>query len=286
MVNLQDYINDSRHFKTIKVNDLMFVEYKCLISEEQSDIWNHNNYFAYVLGGRKGWQTTDKEYLVGSEEALFVKKGAHTVYQYFEAPFLVLFVFIPDESIKQIISKYPHLLNSGRRAAIEVSDIVPIAVNQVLNTYFQSLLTYFDSPQAPSTDLLYLKMEELILTILSQPSNPELKKIITKIGQKQSYDLQSIMEANFKYPLSLNEFARLSARSLSTFRRDFKKAYQTTPSKWLIKKRLTLSKLLLNTSEKPINQIVDECGFKNRSHFIKAFKQEFGIPPHRFKIMN
>jgi|GEM_PF-3871141 len=53
MVNLQDYILKSELFKTFEVDELLFVEYRCLINDHQSDIWTHHNYLAYVLGGKK-----------------------------------------------------------------------------------------------------------------------------------------------------------------------------------------------------------------------------------------
>ncbi|MEX1241355.1 MAG: hypothetical protein WEB30_16655 [Cyclobacteriaceae bacterium] len=52
MLNVYDYITNTRYFKTYKVDDLLFVEYKCRLRTDRVSYWTHNNYFAYILGGR------------------------------------------------------------------------------------------------------------------------------------------------------------------------------------------------------------------------------------------
>ncbi len=39
MVNLQDMIIESKRYKTIKVDDLLFVQYECLVKEDYAQIW-------------------------------------------------------------------------------------------------------------------------------------------------------------------------------------------------------------------------------------------------------
>ena len=51
-------------------------------------------------------------------------------------------------------------------------------------------------------------------------------------------DLQDFMEKNFRCDMSMSEFARASGRSLSTFKRDFKKMSELSPERWLTDRRL------------------------------------------------
>ena len=284
MVNLQDYIIDSNIFKTFSLDDLLFVQYKCLIEDDESEIWTHHNYFAYAFGGQKKWKTRNGEYLISSGESIFVKKSATAVHQYFEESFLVLFIFIPDSYIQQILSKYPELLNVISTANEHSDSVIPLSLNEVLTTFFQSLYSYFLQPNAPPKSILKLKMEELILNIISQPKNNLLKHYFHSIGRRQKIDLEEIMKTHYFYPLSIKDYARLCARSLSSFRRDFYEVFHTTPAKWLLDQRMTYGKFLLETSDKSINEVVDESGFKNRSHFMKLFKQTYGISPKQFQL--
>jgi transcriptional regulator GlxA family with amidase domain len=91
------------------------------------------------------------------------------------------------------------------------------------------------------------------------------------------------MEENFCNSLTLEEYAKLSARSLSTFKRDFITVYNTTPGKWLTEKRLAHSKYLMQNTNKSVEEIINECGFRNRSHFIKIFKNRYRTTPLKFK---
>ena len=60
MVNLRDFIIQSKLFKTIDIPDLLLVDYQCYVKEHVSDIWSHESYIAYVLGGEKKWKTADE----------------------------------------------------------------------------------------------------------------------------------------------------------------------------------------------------------------------------------
>ena len=53
ITNLQDYIQNHKRFNTLTVDGVLFVEYQCLVEDQEADIWTHDNYFAYVLGGKK-----------------------------------------------------------------------------------------------------------------------------------------------------------------------------------------------------------------------------------------
>lgn len=284
MINLQDMIEQSRLFKTYRVDDLLFVQYQCYVKENQSPVWTHQNYLAYVLGGKKAWKTLKNSYTATSGEALFIRKGAHTVYQYFEEKFYVLFIFLPDTFIHTTLKKYPEIKEGNAPGQFDGDSVIPLSMNPVFGSFFQSLFSYFLQEKPPPKDLLRLKMEELILSIYTQPGNQSLKQYFLSLGWRHKIQLKEIMESNFPYPLSIEEYARLSARSLSTFRRDFKKIFHTSPGRWLSQKRLSYGSFLLETTDLSILGVAEECGFKNRSHFIRMFREKFGVSPHQYRI--
>jgi Transcriptional regulator containing an amidase domain and an AraC-type DNA-binding HTH domain len=59
--------------------------------------------------------------------------------------------------------------------------------------------------------------------------------------------------------------------------------YQTTPGKWLVRRKLEYAKHLLETTDKNINELTFESGFENPSHFIRIFRQSFRITPLQYK---
>lgn len=84
------------------------------------------------------------------------------------------------------------------------------------------------------------------------------------------------MEDNYCFNLSLDEYARLGNRSLSSFKRDFEKPYKSTPGKWLMEKRLNYSLHLLTNMGKTVGEASFESGFENAAHFSNAFRKRFG----------
>ncbi len=283
MVNLQDFIINSKLFKTFQVDNLLMVEYKCLINDHNSDIWAHHHYFAHVFGGEKKWKTPSIEHKVSTGQTLFVKKGVTTVYQYFQQPFLVVFIFISDDFISEIVTKYADLVKHNMKSKVYDKDLMLLDDSEMLVGYFQSLMSYFNQKEKPSDQLLKLKMEEFVLQLLSNPGNEYLKQFFFSLKNQQKVTIKETMDKHYLNQLSLEQFARLSNRSLSAFRRDFIELYQVPPGKWLQNKRLNHSRFLLETSDMTIAEIVDSSGFKNRSHFARLFKKEFGHSPRSFK---
>ena len=283
MVNLQNYITDSKVFKTFAVDDLLVVEYKCLVNEHEADIWTHDNYFAYVLGGEKKWKTPVSEFKAKDGDILFVRKGANTVYQYFTEPFIVIFIFISDSLFREILSKYPALVNRVDNDPGKDYSLVPLRSNQILTAWFESIKFFFSQPSAPRKEILKIKIEELVLQILIQPGNLLMNNFFNYLVKDAKIEMQRIMEANYASLLSINDYARLCGRSLTSFRRDFHQNFGTTPGKWLLAKRLELSRFLLETTDERISDIAYNSGFTNRSHFTKAVKQANGISPNEFR---
>lgn len=79
--------------------------------------------------------------------------------------------------------------------------------------------------------------------------------------------------------LSVSDLAQLSGRSLSTFNRDFKAIYQMSAKHWLLEKRLSKAKELLESEKHSVTDVAMTVGYNNVSHFIKAFKTRYGLTP-------
>ncbi|MBK7871259.1 MAG: helix-turn-helix transcriptional regulator [Saprospiraceae bacterium] len=277
MINLFDFANGNPLFKQMKVSDTLFTEYKCLEEQSIFKIWSNVNYFVYVLSGKKKWKSQQAEYMIYPGEAVFVKKGASIIHKFFETQFCALIIFVPDHFIQNLIQQNADSI--AKTSPKESDSVIPLHLDESLNIYFQSLYTYFLKEQNPSANLLEIKFKELILNLASTEKNAGLCHYFKLLCYESKSSLQDIMEANFTFNLTLEDFARLSHRSLTTFKRDFKTLYQMPPGKWLIKKRLEFARNMLETSDKSINDIAFESGFENTSHFIKKFKDTFGTTP-------
>ena len=92
-------------------------------------------------------------------------------------------------------------------------------------------------------------------------------------------DILEFLERNYMNDLSIEEIANYTGRSLSTFKRDFKKYSNLSPQKWLIQRRLETAHELIKRGGRRVSDICFEVGFKNLSHFSKIYKGMYGVPP-------
>jgi len=224
--------------------------------------------------GRKVWHTSHGSYDLREGNCVFVRKGACIVEQFFDTEFCFLLFFIPDEFIYDVLKKK----STPIRKSEERYDLV-IAVNNNIGVqaFFQSMMAYFDANTEPDPSLLELKFRELILTIATDHMNSGLISYFSSLlREPQSISLQMVMEENFCFNLKLEEFARLCSRSLSSFKRDFQRLYNTSPSKWLMEKRLNHAMLLLTNMGKTVAEAAFESGFESASHFSYSFRLRFG----------
>ena len=142
------------------------------------------------------------------------------------------------------------------------------------------MMSLFDSQRDPDPSLVEVKFKELILTIADNLHNSELLAYFCSLLQEpQAASLQALMEDNYCFNLKLEQFAQLSNKSLSTFKRDFKKLFQCSPGKWLMEKRLDHAMNLLTNTDKTVSETAFESGFESRSHFSRAFHDRFGFTP-------
>lgn len=160
-------------------------------------------------------------------------------------------------------------------------DIISLGENSILKGLHNSLKTYIAENESPDKHLMYLKTKEAILGILK--SKPEYLSLFYDFSKPVKVDLEAFMKHNITSALALDDLAKLSGRSLSTFNRDFRKIYRDSPHSWIMKQRLNLAKEILLSGERTSSEIYLELGFKDLAHFSRVFKKEIGVPPTQLK---
>jgi len=213
---------------------------------------------------------------------MFVRKGAFVLEQFFDVGFCVVLFFIPDNFICSTLQeKLSKIVVSGNNH----KQLIALDTSDTLTAFFLSMSSYFSAAKEPDRALLELKFKELVLTLADNPRNAELLAYFCSLKHEpRAVALERLMMDNYRYNLTLKQYAKLSNRSLSAFKRDFQNQFQITPGKWLLEKRLLNAKNILdNNPTKTIGEAAFECGFESTAHFSRSFKKQFGVNPSSIK---
>ncbi len=285
MYNLYNSITGNpKKFRQFSCRSNLITLYNCPLERKFEDVWSHQNYIIYVMEGRKIWHTAHGSYDLRPGSCIFVRTGASIVEQFFDVNFCLVVFFVPDEFICDVLQTKTTPL---QRQDKKYDPIIPVENNATVQAFFHSMIPYFEEGRQPDESLLELKFRELVLSIADNPQNDALRSYFVSLLQEpQAVSLQKIMEDNYCFNLKLEEFAKMTNRSLSAFKRDFQKIYNTTPGKWLLQKRLHHAMHLLTHAGKTAGEAAFESGFESTAHFSRSFRRQFGISPLAAKQQN
>jgi AraC family transcriptional regulator, exoenzyme S synthesis regulatory protein ExsA len=150
--------------------------------------------------------------------------------------------------------------------------------------YFLSLIPYVEQWGNANKRLAVMKVNEAIELLLLQ--QPKLESFLFDFSDPHKTDLEEFMLKNFHYNAPIENFAKLSGRSLTSFKRDFAATFNTTPSSWLKHRRLSEAYYLMKQKNKKPRDIYLDLGFENLSHFYTSFKQKYGMTPAEINQKN
>jgi AraC family transcriptional regulator, exoenzyme S synthesis regulatory protein ExsA len=194
-----------------------------------------------------------------------------------EKPYESLMFFLKEDLIKEFLHTY-----QAKRIDFTLHPPVSgITLNQSMQIFLQSILLAFESKLSDNSFFLKNKLFELLFNLTE--INTQLFSTFNQFIEPIRNEIPAIMEANFKENLTLEEFAYKAGRSLASFKRDFKKIYNTSPHQWLLNKRLAYARTLLEHTQMQVSDACYEAGFESLAHFSRVFKEKFGINPSALK---
>jgi AraC family transcriptional regulator, exoenzyme S synthesis regulatory protein ExsA len=242
-----------------------------------------NHSLNYVCSGEQVIEIGNTRIVVEAGEAVFVRRNHRAkIHKYgkggesYKGISLIL-----DRNVLR--NFYKTLKKSNIPKGIEIPDdnVFKIGRRADTRSLFESLTPYFDENLKPTEAVAHLKSQEGIYALLN--TSKHFYQILFDFTDPWKIDLLEFLDDDYMDDLTIEEIARYTGRSLATFKRDFKKISTLSPQKWLIKKRLEAAYLLLQEPGKKVQDVYLEIGFKNPSHFSKAFKAFYGIAPTEIK---
>ncbi|ASK28876.1 AraC family transcriptional regulator [Chryseobacterium sp. T16E-39] len=240
------------------------------ISQEQ---FISEHFFLFLVKGNMNGYDGNKHYVLKPGESCIVRKNRLARYNkvrdnnQFEK---VIFFF--DEAFLKDFRKKHSITFSNH---ISDDTFIKLKKDKLINSFLLSLEPYYTGSGDINTSFSDLKREELLLILLQL--QPELSDVLFNFGIPGRLDLEEFMQKNYKFNVSMERFAFLTGRSLSSFKRDFKTIFNETPNRWLTKRRLQEARFLVEQKKQRPSDIYLDLGFEDFSHFSFAFKKEFGV---------
>lgn len=186
-------------------------------------------------------------------------------------PIALISIFLDQDFLHQYASEN----NIVKQNAYRGTPMINLTENVFLKGFFDSLVPYIDNPKKLTVKVAELKTYEAI-ELLLQAGNT-FQQFLFDFQEPYKIDLETYMNHNYQYNIPLTSFAKLTGRSLSSFKRDFTKIFDITPEKWLQKKRLEQAYYLILEKKLRPSEVYLEVGFENLSHFSTVFKNKFGV---------
>jgi AraC-like DNA-binding protein len=238
-----------------------------------------DHFLVYVYSGEYVLVEGKKKTVVRPGECVFLRRDNRvemTKQPKNGEPFMGIFICYKRDFLRSVLQKF-----EKRELPIEArkhkESVIKLPDTPDIKGLFLSITPYFDSSIKPSDDIMCLKMLEGLHALLR--IDERFYATLFDFTEPWKIDIFDFMNKNYMYDLSMEEIASFTGRSLSTFKRDFKKISELSPEKWLISRRLKAAYEILQEKGKTVSDVYEEVGFKNLSHFSSAFKKQYGIAP-------
>ncbi len=93
----------------------------------------------------------------------------------------------------------------------------------------------------------------------------------------------TFLQANFDESISADDLARRAGMSVYQLTRRIRSIYGITPAQLLNTTRIDMASRLLRTTNAPISEIAQRCGFFDQSAFTRSFKAAAGLTPSQYR---
>lgn len=251
---------------------------QCIVTAGERGTFFLEQHLLYiVLGGAVTLTCGRQSWTVRKNEMILLRKTHSISYEKQGAEdtglFESLLFAINDDLLKDFLtSQQVQIPQMTEELGTQVSPM-----SERLVAYCWSLAPYFNAPSQANPGLLRLKVMELLYNVMDCSKN--IFRQMLQLRQPVKTDIHRVVEENYTLPISLDELAYLSGRSLSSFKREFIDIYGESPARWIREKRLSKAHDMLRSSSLSVADVAYSLGFENPTHFSRIFKQKYGCAP-------
>lgn len=276
-------LSDAPNSRFLQAGGLCFGEYHQRVEQKPRNVFVTEHTLIFVSKGAKVFRFPKKEIIVPAGKAIFLKRGCYLLCESVaqNSGYESISIFFDESTLQNfwmdtVVSSAD--VDSSAPASSD-NEMVVLEMSSALEHFRETIMSCFNYQGSFLERLLTIKLQELLLLLLDTPVANELKAFFGEIFNEAHSDPEYVVSENLLTPLSIEDYARLSNRSLSSFKRAFQQKTGQTPGKWILDHRLKHSRMLAQATGKTVGEIAAESGFNNVSSFIRSYRTRFGTTP-------
>lgn len=273
-----DIFTDKKHLDS----EIVFYHYSSDKDSFKEKSILKRNAFSLVINGTKTMHFAEKTVHINNAEIHLLSAGncISTVNISNKSNFESILVFFDNNVFLDFCRNNSDIISSQKSKLNNKQNYIDFEKDDFIKHFIQSLLLILKNNKHPSPAMKNLKVKELFLYLLENYPDKFLSFRSSQNIPDAELRIKKVVEANTNNNLTLEELAFLCNLSISTFKRHFKKIYNTSPIEWNNQQRMKLaSKMLVN--EKP-SEVWHKLGFETHTGFTKSFKRYYGVLPKDF----
>lgn len=274
--------NSLFEFKQSDINRIN-IKFLYISKSKYDDDWHsliHTHSFTelfYVVSGSGSFRIEDKVFTVKEDDLVIVNPHvSHTESSKGSNPMEYIVVGVDGISLAEAKNEE------------DFENYSPFSIhnyskyrNEVLS-YMNNLLYEVEMKNEYYEIICQNLLEVLILNVKRRIKSNLVISIEKKITKECNF-IKNYIDVHYSLDLNLDYLASITHMSKYYLVRVFKKFMGVSPIDYLINKRISVAKILLETTDYSINQISKVSGFNSQSYFNQVFKERVGISPTNYK---
>ena len=270
-----------KDFSLDQLEPIQLYNYNSFDDITKQEIILSKHTFSFLIEGKKEVYADNASFAIDSSHFLLMKSGHCLMTEKLSKTkqYTSLLLFFSNELLTNFITKY----NIKEQYNTTPLSAYVFPYDTFISRFKQSLLDISKLPKATQHHMLALKLEELLLYLLELGHKDFLFSLLHQHNNQTHHFFQTIEQYKLN-KLTLKELAFLCNMSVSTFKRNFEKHFNTPPIKWFTEKRLDYAFQLIQKEHKRPSDIYEAIGYESLSSFIQAYKTKFGTTPKQHQL--
>jgi len=159
-----------------------------------------------------------------------------------------------------------------------------VEVDRLLRNFKESISILLDNPELADESIIRTKLKEFVLLVAKSQEAPSQLDFLAALFKPLHIEFKSTVQHNLYANLSLDELARLCHLSTSSFKRKFQEVYNTSPGKYIARRKIEKAATLLKREESRVSDIAYDVGFDSLATFHRNFTAVYGKSPSEYRL--